>query len=93
MTNYTIREDANYGEVLQINGKDAICPFQSPTAIPIQNQFGQQQIGFNRMPCSTVCPFAKLSDVDKDMYVIDCRSQKKIIELENNTKESLSIIV
>jgi len=69
MTKYTIREDANYGKVLQKDGKDAICPFQAPIAIPVQNQFGQQQIGFNRMPCSTICPF---SEVKEDIFIIDC---------------------
>jgi hypothetical protein len=89
MTKYTIREDANYGEVLQKNGRDAICPFQSPTAIPIQNQFGQQQIGFNRMPCSTLCPFACIGGNDSELYIIDCigNTDKTVLELTKEEKE------
>lgn len=83
MTKYTIREDANYGEVLQKNGRDAVCPFQSPTAIPIQNQFGQQQIGFNRMPCSTVCPFA---EIKKGSFVIDCTASPTFLNLSEEEK-------
>jgi hypothetical protein len=85
-TTYTLRQDANYSEVLQINGKDAVCPFQAPSAIPIQNQFGQPQIGFNRMPCSALCPLAELSEVTKT-YTINCGSSNMIFDLSEVAEE------
>jgi hypothetical protein len=91
MIKYTIREDANYGEVLQKNGRDAICPFQSPTAIPIQNQFGQQQIGFNRMPCSTICPFAQIGD-NGNIFEISCVGNKRLYLSEEEKAPELHII-
>jgi hypothetical protein len=84
MNVYTTKHDANYGEILVINGINAICPFQAPAAVPQQNQMtGQVQVGFNRMPCSTICPFATIVREDDDVhYGIDCGNQSMSFEIE-----------
>jgi|GEM_PF-3061011 hypothetical protein len=85
MNIYTLKTDANYGEVLQINGRDAICPFQAPAAIPQQNQMtGQVTIGFNRMPCSTVCPLAEITK--SGHYTLSCGNSAKDYELSETAE-------
>ena len=62
---YTISKGQQGEKVLMIDGLQSICPFVS--AIPFQGNMGQVQI--MRMPCSTLCPHAKLKD---NTYQISC---------------------
>jgi hypothetical protein len=90
-TVYTTKQDSNYGEILVMNGINAICPFQAPAAVPQQNALGQVQVGFNRMPCSTICPFASIlkdgdEEDDKSFYTIDCGNQSMTFEIQEVSK-------
>lgn len=61
---YTIKEDPNNGFILEKDGKECFCPFQSPVAIPSQNALGQMTMSLIRMPCSSICPHAKIINLN-----------------------------
>lgn len=66
------RFDANYGHVLVKDGKEAFCPYQQP--IPTQGIGG---MALMRMPCSTLCPKAKIKEeftTGHKFYVVGCAS-------------------
>ena len=60
MHNYTIKKSKNHGMVLEKDGAEAFCPFQSPLLMPIQNNVGGMGMTIVRMPCGTHCPHSKL---------------------------------
>lgn len=62
--NYTLRDDINFGKVLQKDGVDTFCPYQAP--IPNGDKLF-------RMPCSSLCPHAKLEFNDRcNLYLVGC---------------------
>ena len=82
---YSITKGQQKEDVLLINDLQSICPYTAP--IPFQGNVGQVQI--MRMPCSTLCPHAKL--VKNDTYVIGCGSEQSVFHLtttENTQSES-----
>ena len=61
---YTLRDDKDLGKVLQKDGKDTFCPYQTP----IPN--GERLL---RLPCSSLCPHAKLEFSDRcNLYLVGC---------------------
>jgi hypothetical protein len=54
-TEVEARYDNNYGYVLVKDGREAFCPYQQP--IPTQGIGG---MGLMRLPCSTLCPQARI---------------------------------
>jgi hypothetical protein len=63
---YTLRDDVSFGKVLQKDGVDTFCPHQAP----IPN--GDRLL---RMPCSSLCPHAKLEFSDRcNLYLVGCGS-------------------
>jgi hypothetical protein len=61
---HTLRNDENLGMVLQKDGVDTFCPYQQPIAN------GDSVI---RMPCSSLCPHAKLEFNERcDLYLVGC---------------------
>lgn len=71
---YTLRDDENLGKVLQKDGKDTFCPYQAP--IPM----GDKLI---RMPCSSLCPHAKLEFSDRcDLYLVSCNGITQPFHIE-----------
>lgn len=96
---YTIRKDENYKEVLQRNGVDCVCPFQSPLATPVQTALGQMGVQLLRMPCSIVCPFAEIiSDWDEQAikfgitYCTQCTGRNVDFDIESTEPQSKLII-
>ena len=69
MNKYKVQKGQQGEDVLVINGIQSICPFTP--ALMIGGNLGQTQI--LRLPCSTVCPFAHISDDDGRVeYNISC---------------------
>lgn len=63
---YTLRDDINFGKVLQKDGVDTFCPYQAPF-----RDFST----LVRMPCSSLCPHAKLEFNERcDLYLVGCGS-------------------
>lgn len=96
---YTIRKDENYKEVLQRNGVDCVCPFQSPLATPVQTALGQMGVQLLRMPCSIVCPFAEvISDWNEQAmnfgitYTTQCTGRNVDFDIESTEPQSKLII-
>jgi len=100
--NYSLKKDSNGHEVLIVNGKETICPFQQPIATPVQNALGQMNLQIMRFPCSTQCPLANIfEDYDegeqlfKITYQCDCTGTPIIHEIdeeETNNDNTLKII-
>jgi hypothetical protein len=85
MTNYTIKNDDNYGEILFIDGKESMCPFRSPVAIPSQNSLGQMTMQLITLPCCTRCPHAtveKFGLQDHTTYTMTCNGTTIELELQ-----------
>lgn len=90
-TIYTIRKDEQYGDVLEINGKDSICPFQTAIPLPMQTAMGGMQINLMRMPCSTQCPFALVIRNDSGevvTYQASCKTKEKFFITTKEQKKS-----
>jgi hypothetical protein len=79
---YTITKGQQKEDVLTIDGLQSICPFTAP--VPFQGNVGQIQI--MRMPCTTLCPHAIVSD-DKSNYIISCGNGRQSFQLENIVEE------
>lgn len=63
---YTLRDDVNFGKVLQKDGIDTFCPFQP--SFPNGDRLF-------RMPCSSLCPHAELKFNERcDLYLVGCGS-------------------
>jgi hypothetical protein len=80
---YTILKGQQKEDVLTINGLQSICPFTAP--IPFQGNMGQVQI--MRMPCTTLCPHATLSE-DNRTYTITCSNIAKSFKLDETIEET-----
>ena len=88
MPTYTVKKGQQQEDVLQIDGKQSVCPFSAP--IPFQGNMGQIQI--MRMPCSTLCPLAQYQD---GKYYLDCGSQQLVhtaTQEEDKPKSPLSVL-
>jgi len=78
----TLKKHDNYGEILQQNDQDKICPFQSPVPVPMQNSLGQTVITLIRMPCSSVCPFVEIVSYPTFTdYYTKCNGQQLKFEI------------
>jgi hypothetical protein len=56
-----LRFDPNYGHVLVKDDKESFCPFQQ--VVPTQGIGG---MGLMRLPCSSICPKAKVKKLELD---------------------------
>ena len=82
---YTLKNDDNYGEILQQNDQDKICPFQTPVPVPMQNALGQTVITLMRMPCSTVCPFVEITEMNNEkIYWTNCTGRPISFDIVEN---------
>jgi hypothetical protein len=79
---YTIVKGQQQEDVLTINGSQSICPFTAP--LPFQGNMGQVQI--MRMPCTTLCPHAVISD-DNSNYIISCGNGRQSFQLDTTVQE------
>lgn len=71
---FTTRKDDQYGIVLQIDGKDSFCPFQTAVPVPMQSAMGGMSLSLMRMPCSSQCPFVTLTrNEDGEVNTYECR--------------------
>lgn len=82
---YTIKEDQNNGMILENEGKECFCPFQSPVAVPSQNALGQMTMTLIRMPCSSLCPHVRIIDTYLYAYQMLCTGNEVIIPLEKKS--------
>jgi hypothetical protein len=83
---FTIRKDDNYQDVLQENNADKICPFQTPVPVPMQNALGQTVFTLMRMPCSSVCPFVEITDMNQEKnYWINCTGKPLMFDIAEPT--------
>ena len=60
--------------VLFIEGNQSVCPFTAP--IPFSGSMGQVQI--MRLPCNTLCPFAK---VEGESWITRCTGEYNALKL------------
>lgn len=60
MNIYTVKKTENHGMVLEKDGSECFCPFQSPLLMPIPNSMGGMGMTIVRMPCGTNCPHSRL---------------------------------
>lgn len=67
-TKYTTKPGQAKELVLFIDGNQSVCPFTAP--IPFSGSMGQVQI--MRLPCNTLCPFAR---IEGDTYVTRCTGE------------------
>lgn len=83
-TNYTTEKTQDNETVLMINGKESVCPFQSPVVIPQQTQFGNgMQMSVMRFPCTTGCPFADYIETENmKVYFMRCTGQQIDIDID-----------
>jgi hypothetical protein len=73
---YTLKDDVNFGKVLQKDGVDTFCPYQAP----IPN--GDRLL---RLPCSSLCPHVKLDFSDRcDLYLVSCSGVTEPFHIEKN---------
>lgn len=90
MAKYTLKSgQQKEEEILMINGNQSICPFTN--AIPMQGQMGSFQI--MRMPCSTLCPHARLTSTNS--LHITCGGNTVIYNIEpieDKPKEETKIL-
>lgn len=85
-TKYEIKPGQGKEKVLFIDGNQSICPFTAP--IPFSGSMGQVQI--MRLPCNTLCPFAK---VQGDTYSTTCTGwQRTFILSKEEEKPAVPII-
>jgi hypothetical protein len=82
MNKYKVVKGQQGEDVLFINGLQSICPFTP--ALVVGGNLGQTQI--IRLPCSTVCPFAHISDNDDGIieYNISCHGIDEALLLTND---------
>lgn len=92
---YSLKKDTNGHDLLQIDGKDSICPHQPALATPVQNALGQMNLQIMRFCCSTQCPLANIfedyddaSQTFKLTYQIDCSGSTIIHEIEEAQPEN-----
>jgi hypothetical protein len=92
---YKLRKDENYGDVLQHNGKDTICPHKTHVPVPVQSTMGQMTVQIIQFPCCTLCPLVELiEDWDDqrkmivDTYVIKCGGNTVEIEISEQDQDS-----
>lgn len=81
MSKYTKKVGQQGDMVLHIDGMQSICPFVQ--ALPMQGSYGQIQI--MRLPCTSSCPHATLSD---DYWVVTCSGSEKTMILEKGDEEA-----
>jgi len=91
---YTLRKDENYGEVLQHNGKDTICPHKTHVPVPVQSAMGQMTVQIIQFPCCTLCPLAEIVDDWDDQikqlvktYIVKCGGNSVDIEIDEQDQE------
>jgi heterodisulfide reductase subunit A-like polyferredoxin len=81
MSQYSVKLGQQKEKVLFIDGVQSICPFSAP--LPFQGSVGQIQI--MRMPCSTQCPHAFITD---NQYHINCGHSAVTFNLESIEQDS-----
>lgn len=89
MTEYTVKE-VNGVKTLHINGNQSVCPFVPALLIPMQNQFGQNQLQIQRFGCTIDCPHARYNKAFSE-WGLTCSGATithKIIEPEEDDTES-----
>jgi hypothetical protein len=86
MTKYTLNKGQQGEKVLMIDGIQSICPFVDP--IPMQGQMGQIQL--MRLPCSSACPHAVVTEEE---YCISCSGKLQVFELEEEIKSDVLTII
>ena len=91
---YTLKKDENYGQVLQKDGKDCFCPFQSGIAVPVQTAMGGMNMSIMRMPCSDLCPLARVKEEGSaKFYKIICSGTIEKFQLEENEESKVVSLV
>lgn len=89
----TFRKDEQYGIVIQKDGKDMFCPYQSAVPIPMQTSMGGMSINLMRMPCSSQCPFAEFLELDGlATYTISCGKDKITFRIDKQDKAESTIL-
>jgi len=71
---YTTKSGQGKELVLFIDGNQSVCPFTAP--IPFSGSMGQVQI--MRLPCNTLCPFAK---IEGDSWITRCTGEYNGLKL------------
>lgn len=84
-TKYEVKPGQGKERVLFIDGNQSICPFTAP--IPFSGSMGQVQI--MRLPCNTLCPFAR---VQGDTYSTTCTGWQRTFILSKEEERSTPII-
>ena len=85
---YSISKGEQGEDVLMIDDKRSICPYASPLVIP--TNLGR--ISIARVPCSTLCPHAYISEMK---YRLNCGSEPlslTLTEAESNNDDDIKII-
>ncbi len=83
MEKYTIKKGQMDDTILEINGIQSVCPFTQP--LMAQGNMGQVQI--LRMPCTTACPLADLTET-KTQWSTYCGYTFKIYNITKEIEES-----
>lgn len=80
MNVYKVKKGQMGDSILEIDGIQSVCPFTQP--LMAQGNMGQVQI--LRMPCTSACPLAKLSD---STWTTICGNNTKTFEITKETEE------
>lgn len=80
MSKYTKEKGQQGDMVLNIDGIQSICPYVQ--ALPMQGSYGQIQI--MRLPCTSSCPHAKVTDTH---WEVSCSGAVTSFELEPKEQE------
>lgn len=86
---YTLKKDSNSGDVLQKDGKDTFCPYQTAIPVPVQTSMGGVSLNMVRFPCSLNCPFAEVHECeDYSVYVTTCNGEKRFPLFESEEQKT-----